>query len=149
MSGTITSTKKKSNEQKFGRCELDSHANTIVAGSNCVILQYTGKECNVNPYRYDYGSVSNILIVHAATSWQSTHTGHTYILVFNEAMWIGNHMDHSLINTNQLRYYGIKVQENPMLDTALSIITEVNELCTELAMEGTVVYAETFTPYEK
>ena len=69
MSGTITSTKKKSNEQKFGRCELDSHANTIVAGSNCVILQYTGKGCNVKPYRDDYESVSNIPIVNAATAW--------------------------------------------------------------------------------
>ena len=62
---------------------------------------------------------------------------------------MGNHMDHSLINNNQLRYYGIKVQDNPMLDTALSIITEDNELCMEPAMAGSVVYAETFTPSEK
>ena len=86
VSGTRTSTKGKSNEQKFGRCELDSHANTIVAGSNCVILQYTRKECNVKPYGDDYESVSNIPIVHAATAWQSTHTEQTYILVFNEAL---------------------------------------------------------------
>ena len=58
-------------------------------------------------------------------------------------------MDHSLINPNQLRYYGIKVQDNPILETALSIITEDNELCMELAMKGIVVYAETFTPSEQ
>ena len=58
-------------------------------------------------------------------------------------------MDHSLINPNQLRYYGIKVQYNPILDTALSIIIEDNEFCMELAMAGTVVYAETFTPSEQ
>ena len=62
---------------------------------------------------------------------------------------MGSHMDHSLINPNQLRYYGIKVQENPMLETALSIITEDNEFCMEIAISGTVVYAETFTPSEK
>ena len=28
----------------FAKCELDSHADTIFAGSNCVILHYTGKE---------------------------------------------------------------------------------------------------------
>ena len=59
---------------------------------------------------------------------------------------MGNHIYHRLINPNQLRYYDIKVQENPMLETALSIITEENELCMELVMAGTVVYAETFTP---
>ena len=58
-------------------------------------------------------------------------------------------MDHSLINSNQLRYYGIKVQDNSMLETALSIITEDNELCMEKAMAVTVVYAENFTPSEQ
>ena len=52
-------------------------------------------------------------------------------------------MDHSLINPNHLRYYGIKVQDNPLLEIALSIITEDNEFCMELEMTGTVVYAET------
>ena len=32
-----------------------------------------------------------------------------------------------------------------MLETALSIITKDNEFCMELAMAGTVVYAETYT----
>ena len=54
---------------------------------------------------------------------------------------MGNNIDHILINPNQLGYYGIKVQDNPMLETALSIITEDNEFCMELAMEGTVIYA--------
>ena len=37
----------------YAKCELDSHADTTVAGSNCVILHYTGKECDVTPYRDD------------------------------------------------------------------------------------------------
>ena len=80
---------------------------------------YTGKDCNVKPYQDDYESVSNTPIVHAATAWQSTHTGKTYILFFNKALCMGNHMDHRLINPNQIRYYGIKLQDNPMLETAL------------------------------
>ena len=71
MSGTKTGEKKRNQTQPvFGRCELDSHADTIVAGSNCIILQYTGKEFDVSPYRDDYESVSNVPIVHAATAWQ-------------------------------------------------------------------------------
>ena len=51
---------------------------------------------------------------------------------------MGNHMGHSSINPNQFRYYGIKVQDKPMLETALSVITEDNEFCIELAIAGTV-----------
>ena len=102
--------KRKRASTTFGRIELDSHADTIVAGSNCVILQYTGKECDVSPYRDDYESVSNVPIVHAATAWQSPHTGQTYILVFHEALWMGGHMEHSLVNPNQLRHFGTKIQ---------------------------------------
>ena len=71
----------------YAKCELDSHADTTVAGSNCVVLSYTGKECDVTPYRDDYQPVQNIPIVSAATAWQSPTTGQTYILVFNEALW--------------------------------------------------------------
>ena len=62
---------------------------------------------------------------------------------------MGNHMDHILNNTNQLRHYGIKVQDNPKSDSALLIVTEDNEFCMELAMAGTVVYADTFTLSEQ
>ena len=33
----------------YSQCELDSHADTIVAGNNCIVLSYTGKECSVVP----------------------------------------------------------------------------------------------------
>ena len=58
-------------------------------------------------------------------------------------------MDHSLVNPNQLRQYGTKVQDNPVSYRALSIITENNDFCMKLAMAGTVVYADTFTPSDK
>ena len=150
VSGTNTGEKKRNRTQPvFGRCKLDSHADTIVAGSNCIILQYTGNECDVSTYRDDYESVSNVPIVNAATEWQSYHTDQTHILVFHGALWMGGHMDHSLANPNQLRHYGTKVQDNPVLDRALSIITENNDFCIELVMAGTVVYADTFTPSNK
>ena len=93
---------------------MDNHANTYVAGSNCIILQYTGKECDVSSYRDDYDSIQNVPIVHAATAWQSIETGQTYILVLNESIWMGDTMSHTLINPNQLRHFGTKVQDNPM-----------------------------------
>ena len=41
------------------------------------------------------------------------------------------------------------MQDNPVSDRALSIITENNNFCMELAMRGTVVYADTFTQSDK
>ena len=81
----------------------------------------------MSPYRDDYELVSNVPIVHAATAWQSSHMGQNYILVFHEALWMGGHMDHSLVNPNQLQHYGTKVWDNPVSDRALSIIMDNND----------------------
>ena len=146
---TISSTKKRLSSPSnitYGNCELDSHADTIVAGKNCIILQYTGKECDVSPYRDDYDSISNVPIVHAATAWQSPITGQTFILVFNEALWMGDSLDHTLVNPNQLRHHGTKVHDDPTAEYPLSIISHDNEFCMELTMNGTIVCVETHTP---
>ena len=109
-------------------------------------MEYTGKECDVSPYRDDYDSIQNVPIVHAATAWQSKETGQTYILVLNESIWMGGTMSHTLINPNQLRHFGTKVQDNPMSDQPLSIITEDKGFCMELAMAGTIYHFDTFAP---
>ena len=70
-SAIMSAAKRESVSITSGRIELDSHADTIVAGANCTILEYTGKVCDVSPYRDDYDSVTNVPIVHAATVWQS------------------------------------------------------------------------------
>ena len=92
-----------------GRIELDPHANNIVFGKNCVFLNYTGRECDVSPYTDTYESIKSVPIAKAGTAWTSPETGVTYILVFNEELWMGDKMDHSLINPNQLRLYGVTV----------------------------------------
>ena len=144
-----TSNTKRTNTCVFSRFELDSHADTIVAGANCVILQHTGKECNISPYRDDYDSIPNVPIKHAATAWQSHETGQTYILVFDEALRMGHSLEHLLINPNQLQHYGTKVQDDPTSLHPLSIITEENDFFMPLHMDGTIVYANTHSPNDK
>ena len=107
---------------------------------------YTGKEYDVSPYRDDYESITNVPIVHAATAWQSHYTGQTYILVLNESPWMGDQIDHTLINPNQLRHAGTKVQDNPTSSMPISIITEDNEFSMELTINDTIVYFNTHTP---
>ena len=73
----------------YGNLELDSHADTVVLGKNCVILAYTGRECDVSPYTDYYDAIKGVPIVTGATAWTSQATGETFILVFNEALWMG------------------------------------------------------------
>ena len=136
----------RSNSIIYGQCEIDSHADTIVAGSNCIVLSYTGKECNVIPYRDDYESVNNVPIANVATAWQCPKTGETYILVFHETLWMGDTMNHSLINPNQLRYFGVHVQDDPTSVRPLSIITENGDFAMEMQRKGTIISFNTHTP---
>lgn len=144
------------NEQKtnqnmvhYGRIELDSHADTIVCGKNCIVLEFTGRECDVSPYTDAYDSIKNVPIVQAATAWTSEETGETVILVFNEALWMGDQMEHSLINPNQLRHFGIQVQDNPYALAPLFIMVEDTSFSLPLAADGTTIFADTRTPTQQ
>ena len=63
-----------------GRVELDSHADTFVAGRNCILMHYTERVCDVMPYSDDYESKTAIPIVKAATGFTSSNR-RRYILI--------------------------------------------------------------------
>ena len=85
-----------------GSIELDNHVDTIVLGANCVILSHTGQSCEVMPYSDTYDAITNVPVITGATLWTSPHDGDEFILVFNEALWMGNTLQHMLVNPNQL-----------------------------------------------
>ena len=130
----------------YSRMELDSHADTVVLGQNCVILSYTGRECNVSPYCETYEFIKGVPIVSGATAWTCETTGLVCILVFNEALWMGDSLDHSLVNPNQLRSFGISVQDNPFDSTQMHISTEDDMALIPLKSDGTTIYVTTRTP---
>ena len=74
----------KDDTPSHGRSELDSHANTTVAGKNCVILRYTDRSCDVAPFSDKYTPMKDVTIVLAATGYTSAND-RNYILVFNQA----------------------------------------------------------------
>ena len=55
--------------------------------------------------------IRHIPIVSGATAYDH-HDGHTYILVLHESLYYGTQLDHSLINPNQVRHYGIDLWDN-------------------------------------
>jgi hypothetical protein len=129
-----------------GRIELDSHANTIVFGKNCVDLAFTRRECDVPPYTDTYASIKSSPIVKADTAWTSPESGTPFILMFNEGLWMGDKMDHTLVNPNQMRLVGITVQDNPVCELLLYLMTEEGDFVLPLQMKGTNVMANTCTP---
>ena len=68
-----------------------------------------------------------------------------YLLVFNESLYYGTKLDHSLINPNQVRHYGIEFWDNPFnKDRGLKI--ELDEILIRMKSEGTKVFFESSAP---
>ena len=128
-----------------GRIELNSHSDTTVAGINCKVMNYTGRSCNDAPFSDTYEPMTNIPIINAATEFTST-TRRQFILVLNKDLYITD-MDHTLINTNQLRHFDTEVQDNPYHATGLMSITRPNdEFMACLQSQGTNVFISTWQP---
>lgn len=100
-------------DSKEGRCELDSHADTIVGGNNCIVLDTTGRTVNVSPFSEEYKSFTDIPIATLATAYEDLSTGEVRILILHEALYFGERLSHTLICPNQLRNHGIIVDDVP------------------------------------
>jgi hypothetical protein len=81
----------------------------------------------------------NVPIVTGATAITNTATGETTILVFNEAIWMGDRLDHSLLNPNQLRHHGVVVQDNPYDTQSLHISSNDDEITVPMHTDGTII----------
>ena len=132
-------------EGTVARCEMDSHADTCVAGPNFLVLEFTGEQCDVTPYTSDYQPITNVSVVNAVTAFTDESTGETVILHFNQVLWYGKRMRMSLINPNQLRHYGITLSDDPT-DATRPFGISIAELCVPFKMDGTTVYFETRVP---
>jgi len=125
------------------RTELDSHADTCVARANTVPLWYTDCAVSVSPFIGEYQPLSDVPIASVATAWDHPETGETYILVLNEALYFGDRMNHSLICPNQLRDFGVIVNDVPTFydpTSSHSIIVPTVDLELPLLMRGVFSY---------
>jgi hypothetical protein len=98
-------------EDRNGGCEMDSHADTCVAGNNCTVLEFTGRHATVETYSPDYPSKQQVPIATVATAYNCPTSGASYVLIINEALYFGDTLTFSLLCPNQLRDNGIHVDE--------------------------------------
>ncbi|KAI2496598.1 Reverse transcriptase (RNA-dependent DNA polymerase) [Fragilaria crotonensis] len=126
--------------------ECDSNADTCCLGKNFIVLQATYRTADVYAYDSSIKPLENVPIVIGATAYDDPASGQTFILVFNESLYYGNSLDHSLINPNQLRAYGIPFWDNPY-DQARPLSIEVdNDLSIPLCTSGTKIYFRSRVP---
>jgi hypothetical protein len=133
------------------RCELDSHADTIVGGANCILLETNGETANVHSFSDERKPFSNVPIGTIATAWVDLETGEVIVLVMNEALYFGDRLDHTLICPNQLRSFGIVVDDTPKQfspKSTHSIEVPGDNLTIPLEMNGVVSYFSSHKPSE-
>ncbi len=133
-------------EVTYGYMELDSHADTCCVGSNCVAVEYTGKSCNVIGYSRNAPNdgLTNVPIVKASTAYDAP-TGETYILVFPQAIYMGDLLDYSLLCPNQLRHNNIIAEDVPR-HLAPNPQTATHSITILLQLNGVVSYFVTRSP---
>jgi hypothetical protein len=65
------------------RCELDWHADTIVGGANCILLETSGETAIVHSFYDERKLFSSVPIATIARAWVDQKTGEVIVLVIN------------------------------------------------------------------
>jgi hypothetical protein len=95
-------------------------------GKNFIILHHTTRTADIYAYDKSYKPLKGVPIVAGATAYDDTASGLKYILIFNETLYYGSKLDHTLINPNQVRNYGIGFCDNPF-DKERGLLIDVND----------------------
>ena len=89
----------------------------------------------------------NVLVVTGASVWTNPQNGTAILLVFHKALWMGDKLDHTLVNPNQLRAYSVDIQDNPFMSTSLAISDQ--DYVISLYSQGTIICGDTRSPTEQ
>ena len=117
-------------------CEFDSHADTCVGGSNTCLMGPPDRMVTVSAFAPGYGS-KDYPIGTVGTVWTNPTTGHSHLLVFHEAIYLGDDSPGTLLNPNQLRMAGVRVDDCPQqFDSRSSHSVHHPELTIPLSLRG-------------
>ena len=98
---------------KRARAEIDSRADTVCAGATFRLIEETNQYCCVSGFHADMAPMQDVPVATVATAYDDPISQQTYVLIFHEALYFGDSMEHSLISPMQLRHNGVKVDQTP------------------------------------
>lgn len=137
--------------QVEGRIELDSHADTTCAGPEVKVVEYTGQSCTVHGFSDSLNAISDVPIINGITAYVDNETGETFILSLNNALYLGDKIQHSLLCPNQARYNGVVVDDVPIHlgnNATHSVYFPDNGLRIPLRIRGCMSYIQCHYPSE-
>ncbi len=138
-----------------GMCELDSHADTCVAGPNCIVVEYTDQLVNVSAFTDIHETFNDVPIVTAATAYDDPTDGTTYVLILHQAIYMGNKISNTILCPNQLCFHGVIVDDLPLhlaptsQPSTHSIYCPEENLRLPLHLKGVISGVGTRTPMEE
>jgi hypothetical protein len=100
-------------EDSDTRTELDSHADTCVAGANTLLVSDDNRMVSVHAYSGEYQPIPNIPVATVAMLWVHPATGQLYNLIVHEALYFGDRVEVTLLCPNQMRANGLQVEDVP------------------------------------
>lgn len=127
--------------------EMDNHADTHCFGKNFTPILWTSEKCNVSGFTSTMPAIESVPICTACTAYDDPVTGATIILEFPQGLWLGEHMNHSLINPNQCRAFGVMICDDPFdPNRSLSISHPDHHCSIPLRLQGPNVVLTTRAP---
>ena len=100
-------------------------------------------------YHEEYDAKKDVPIVSAATAWTHPDTGETFILDYHHALWYGKEVANSLLNPNQMRFYGHRVSDDITDKNRRFGIEADNMLYIPFDMKGTVISFDSRVPTDQ
>jgi hypothetical protein len=116
------------------------------------VLEHTDQVVNVSAYSEELDTMESIPIVTAATAIDDPRTGTTTILILGQALYMGDKVKNTLLCPNQMRAYGIIVDDVPLhlaprdKPSTHSIFSPKDEFTIPLIMKGIFSCFSTRTP---
>ena len=86
-------------------------------------MYFMEKKYYVAPYTAAYKTIKAAPIFQASTAHNNPETGDTTNLILNKAFWMGDTMDHILVNPNQMCEYDMTVQDKHFVESPIFIAT--------------------------
>jgi hypothetical protein len=84
-----------------------------VGGPNCVLVSEPDEYVTVYSFSDERKPFEKVPIGLIATAWVNPEMGEMIALIFNEALYFGNHLKVTLLCPNQMWAYGIVVSDTP------------------------------------
>jgi len=138
----------------WSRTKLDSHVDPPVVGMNARIVKYMNREVTVSGFSDTLGSISKVPVVQAAVIYDCEHSGKSYDLYINNALFIKS-MIYNLISPFLMRLNGLDVNECPKImakhpdESHYSIHFPDVELRIPLQLDKTTSYIQTRMPMDE